>query len=181
MGAYKGKSPLGPWKYMETSPFLSNRTGLVCGPGHGCIVDGPNGTTWAFYTCCMCYGGEFERRIGYDPVGFDENGNIIPTASTEIPQWAPGMLAEPQKGNGAGLVPVTQHKRTTATSSAPGRDPIYATDDSMLSWWQPAEGDDTPALTVQVALTDTPLDIYSARIVWRDVGLDIKKGIMRCV
>lgn len=23
-----------------------------------------------------------------------------------------------------------------------------------------------------------PLDIYSARIVWRDVGLDIKKGIM---
>ena len=178
MGAYKGKSPLGPWEYMETSPFLSNRRGLVRGPGHGCIVDGPGGTTWAFYTCCMCYGGEFERRIGYDPIGFDEKGDIIPTTSSEIPQWAPGMLAEPQKGNGAGLIPVTQHKRTTATSSAPGRDPIYATDDSMLSWWQPDAKDPAPVLTVPVALTDTPLDIYSARIIWRDVGLDIKKGIL---
>lgn len=177
MGAYKSKSPLGPWEYMETSPFLTNRTGLVRGPGHGCIVDGPNGTTWAFYTCCMCYAGEFERRIGYDPIGFDENGNIITTSSSEIPQWVPGLQKTPHMGNAAGLVPVTQHKRTVASSSAPGRDPIYATDDSMLSWWQPAQDDKNPVLTVQVALTNTLIDIYSARIIWRDVGLDIKKGV----
>lgn len=177
MGAYKGKSPLGPWEYMETSPFMMNRSGLVRGPGHGCIVDGPNDTVWAFYTCCMCYAGEFERRIGYDPIGFDENCDIIATTSSEIPQWVPGMQPEPYKGNAAGLVPVTQHKRTSATSSAPGRDPIYATDDNMLSWWQPASEDENPVLTVQVALSDVPLDIYSARIIWRDVGLDIKKGV----
>ena len=47
----------------------------------------------------------------------------------------------------------------------------------MLSWWQPAPKDNHPALTVQVALSDVPLDIYSARIIWRDVGLDIKKGV----
>lgn len=178
MGAYKGQSPLGPWKYMETSPFMSNRTGLVRGPGHGCIVDGPGETTWAFYTCCLCYAGEFERRIGYDPIGFDESGNIIPTTSSEIPQWVPGLIPEPHKGNNAGLVPLTQHKKYSATSQAPGREPIYAVDDSMLSWWQPAEEDSEPALTVQVALTDKPLDIYSARIIWRDVGLDLKAGIM---
>lgn len=176
MGAYKGKSPLGPWEYMKTSPFMMNRNGLVRGPGHGCIVDGPNNTVWAFYTCCMCYAGEFERRIGYDPIGFDKNGDIIATASSEIPQWVPGMQSEPDKGNAAGLVPVTQHKRTSATSSAPGRDPVYATDDSLLSWWQPASEDASPALTVQVAIS-APLDIYSARIIWRDVGLDIKKGV----
>ena len=92
MGAYKGTSPMGPWTYMETSPFLSNRHGLVRGPGHGSIVDGPNGTVWAFYTCTVCYASEFERRIGYDPIWFDENGDIIPTKSSETPQWCPVML-----------------------------------------------------------------------------------------
>ena len=178
MGAYKGKSPLGPWEYMETSPFLTNRAGLVRGPGHGSIVDGPGGTTWAFYTCCVCYAGPFERRIGYDPIGFDENGNIIPASSSDIPQWAPGLVDRPELGNAAGIVPLTQHTTYAVTSSAPGRDGIYAIDDSMLSWWQPDADDPAPALTVDIGHNGVPLDIYSARILWRDVGLDHKAGIL---
>lgn len=176
MGAYTGDGPLGPWTYMDTSPFMSKRSGLVRGPGHGCIVDGPGGTVWAFYTCVMCYAGEFERRIGFDPIGFDDNGNIIPTGSSEIPQLVPGIMEKPWEENGAGLVPLTQHKRSQASSFAPGRDAIYATDDSMLSWWQPDLSDGRPTLTVK--LGDAPLCICSARIIWRDVGLDIKKGVL---
>lgn len=178
MGAYKGKGPLGPWEYMETSPFLSKRDGLVRGPGHGCITDGPGGTVWAFYTCCMCYGGFTERRIGYDPIGFDENGNIIPTASSEIPQLAPGVLKNPEKGNSAGLLPLTQHRDPVESSCAPGREGIYATDDSMITWWQPAPNDKEPTLTVSFETVRDGFIICSARIIWRDVGLDIKKGYM---
>ena len=174
MGAYKGPSPMGPWEYMETTPFMSNKHGLVRGPGHGCIVDGPNGTTWAFYTCIVCYACEFERRIGYDPIGFDENGNIIPTSSTENPQWAPGVVDEPYKGNAVGIVPLTQHARWEASSNAPGRDGIYAIDDSMLSWWQPAADDEAPSLTVK--LSEEELYIYSMRIMWRDVGISMKRS-----
>ena len=176
LGAYKSDSPLGPWTYMETSPFLSNRSGLVRGPGHGCIVDGPNNTVWAFYTCVVCYASEFERRIGYDPIAFDENGDIIPTSSTENPQWAPGVLAEPHKGNSAGLLPVTQSARVEATSWAPGRDALYAIDDSMKSWWQPAADDKDPTLTV--TLSTEQLYIYSMRIMWRDVNLDLRTNTM---
>ena len=61
MGAYKSRSPLGPWEYMRTSPFLSGRAGLVTGPGHGCLVRGPGDSVWAFYTCCVCHHHIFER------------------------------------------------------------------------------------------------------------------------
>lgn len=176
MGAYKSKTPLGPWEYMKTNPFLTKRDGIVRGPGHGCIVDGPMGTIWAFYTCCMCYGGKFERRIGYDPVGIDENGDLYAVA-TEIPQLAPGVIANPEVCNAAGIVPLTQNKRVYSESSiAPGRDGCYAIDDSMITWWQPSPDDVAPSLTVE--LSAAGLEIYSARVIWRDVGLDIKKGIM---
>ena len=174
MGAYKGTSPMGPWTYMETSPFLSNRHGLVRGPGHGSIVDGPNGTVWAFYTCTVCYASEFERRIGYDPIWFDENGDIIPTKSSETPQWVPGYVEEPWKDNDAGLVNLTQNTRCEATSCAPGRDALYAFDDSTRSWWQPAEDDQDPCLTA--FLSYEGLYIYSARIMWRDVGISMKRS-----
>ena len=174
MGAYKGRSPMGPWEYMPTSPFLRKRHGLVRGTGHGCLVDGPNGTVWAFYTCCMCYAHPFERRIGYDPIGFDADGNIIPTTPSEIPQWAPGHLAQPHLSNDAGLLPLTQRKSCTASSHAPGRDALYALDDSLTTWWQPAEDDDAPTLTV--TLSQKPMEIRSLRLIWRDVGLDLQKG-----
>ncbi|MBE6562388.1 MAG: hypothetical protein E7660_01485 [Ruminococcaceae bacterium] len=176
MGAYKSKSPLGPFEYMETSPFISKRYGLVRGPGHGCLVDGPNGTLWAFYTCCMCYGGNFERRIGFDPIGFDENGNIIPTEATEIPQLAPGYNKAPHLGNGAGLIPLTQRKSCHSSSEAPGRDSLYAVDDSMITWWQPSSDDPEPTLTVK--LGEVGFRTASVRLIWRDVGLDIKKGYL---
>ena len=180
MGAYTSKSPLGPWTYMETSPFLIKRDGLVRGTGHGSVVKGPNDTLWVFYTCCMCYGGKFERRIGYDPIGFDENGNIAPVTVSETPSFAPGFLSEPERGNSAGLVPLTQHRECTESSMAPGRDGLYAIDDSMITWWQPADGDSDPTLTVYLSVDNTTrgLDIYSARIIWRDVGLDVEKGYL---
>ena len=176
MGAYKSKTPMGPWEYMKTNPFIAKKSGIVRGPGHGCIVDGPNGTVWAFYTCCVCYSYKFERRVGFDPIGFDENGDIIPTEASENPVWAPGVIAEPHRGNGAGLLPLTQSRECSETSAAPGRDGLYAIDDSMLTWWQPAEDDPSPALTVELGYDG--LDVHSARIIWRDVGLDVEKGYL---
>ncbi len=180
MGAYRGKSPLGPFTYARHNPFLTKRTGLVRGPGHGSVVEGPGGTLWAFYTCTVCYAHNAERRIGMDPLGIDENGDLYVREATEIPQLAPGTLAAPQEGNGAGLIPFTFRRPTKASSQAPGRDPLYATDDSMLSFWQPAEGDSQPWLQVSTAIWGgaSRFTAYSARIIWREVGLDYDNGVL---
>lgn len=176
MGAYIGDSPLGPWKYMDSSPFLIKRDGIVKGTGHGSIVDGPNNTAWVFYTCCMCYAGEFERRIGYDPIGFLPDGTIMPVKASEIPQFAPGILDTPELFNDAGFVPLTQHSRCAESSASPGRDGLYAIDDSMITWWQPSPDDKEPTLTVKIC--EDGLPIHSARIIWRDVGLSLEKNVM---
>lgn len=175
MGAYRSRSPLGPWQYMETSPFLSGRTGLVTGPGHGCLVAGPDDSVWAFYTCCVCHHHRFERRIGMDRVFFDGAGDIVPATATENPCIAPGL---PGAGAGAGLLPLDRLAFCEATSCAPGRDAIYAADGSMLSWWQPAADDPAPAVTALCAYRGVPLPVSAVRVVWRDVGLDPRRGVL---
>lgn len=175
MGAYRGKSPLGPFEYQRNNPFLSKRYGLVRGPGHGSIVRGPANTLWAFYTCTICFTHMFERRIGMDPLGIDENGDLYVREATEIPRWAPGLRADAADDNATGLLPFTFRRPIAASSMAPGRDPLYATDDSMLSFWQPAADDPQPWLTVSTAARFMG---YSARIVWREVGLDYENGVV---
>ena len=178
MGAYKSNSPLGPWEYMKTSPFLLSPSGLVRGTGHGSLVDGPNGTVWVFYTCIHGYAHPYERRIGYDLISFDDDGNIIPRAASENPQWAPGVVEAPTyDSNKTDLIPATQRKFICkASSQAPGRCEIYATDDSPTTWWQPAADDKNPTLEVKLSLFGIQR-IAAVRIWWRDVGFNIKDGV----
>lgn len=174
MGAYKSSSPMGPWEYMKSNPITQKRWGVVRGPGHGCIAEGPNDTLWAFYTCTLCYTDAMERRIGFDPVYIDENGDIICPEVTENPRWAPGVVADPIKDGDTGLRCVTGRRRAYATSCAPGRDALYATDEDLMSWWQPADEDENPSLIIPMGYYG--FDCSAVRIIWRDVNLSLHKG-----
>ena len=174
MGAYKGPSPLGPWEYMKTSPFTLKRDGVVRGPGHGSVVEGPGDTIWAFYTTTICYMDAMERRIGFDPIYINDEGDLVCNAVTETPQWAPGVVADPAFNNDAGLVCVTGRRVPTASSCAPGRDAIYATDEDLLSFWQPADDDENPTLTIPLCYYG--VECSAVRIIWRDVGLSLQHG-----
>ena len=156
-------------------PLTRKATGLVRGAGHGSIAEGPNGTLWVFYSSIFNFNHEFERRIGMDPLGIDEDGELYCPAVTETPQFAPGVLAHPENGNDAGLLPLTFMMRPTVSSCAPGRDGLYAMDDSVLTWWQPAENDPEPTLTVD--LGGGVFSVSAMRILWRDIGMDCANGI----
>jgi len=176
LGAYKGEGPLGPWTYMESSPFTQKRDGVVRGPGHGSIVEGPNDSLWVFYTTTVCYAHAMERRIGFDPVYIDEKGDIVCKAVTETPQWAPGSVADPVNCSDTGLICVTGRRRPVASSSAPGRDAVYATDEDLLSWWEAEDDDSEPNLTIPLAFYG--VNCCAVRIMWRDVGLSLSKGAL---
>ena len=176
MGAYKSDSPLGPWTYMESSPFIEKRSGVVRGPGHGCIVEGPNDTLWVFYTTTICYIHPMERRIGLDPLYIDEKGDLVCKHVTETPQWAPGAVADPVNDGDTGLLCVTGRRRPEASSEAPGRSALYATDEDLMSWWEPCDGDAEPTLTIP--LTYWGMNCASVRIIWRDVGLSLQNGAL---
>jgi hypothetical protein len=175
--AVSDEGPLSGFRPQKNhDPFTAKRYGLVRGAGHGCLVDGPGGTLWTFYTCCFGYNHMYERRIGMDPVGIDGDGELYCPAVTETPQFAPGVLSAPERGNGTGWLPLTFMQRPTATSHAPGRDPLYASDESVITWWQPAADDPAPTLTFRLG-RDTRYFVRAVRLIWRDIGMETAEGI----
>lgn len=155
-GIYSAKSPMGPYTYSPRNPFLRKPNGIVTGPGHGCVVKGPDGNWWTFYTIVMANpsGG---RRIGMDPVGFDAQGNPYVREVTETPQWAPGVVANPVKDGDSGSFPVTtnklraMHQQGGYSSQRTGRDAVFAVDGVNGGWWEPAENDATPNMTIDLS------------------------------
>lgn len=153
-GYYTAKSPLGPFNYASNNPLLRKTEGLVTGPAHGSIVEGPDGQLWQFYTIVLSNppGG---RRIGMDRVIFDKYGNMSVTV-TDTPQWGPGVVIDAAKAN-SGSVPVTINKVNAMnalskfSSQQPGRDAAYAVDNSSGTWWEPAPTDSLPALTIELS------------------------------
>lgn len=179
--AVSNEGPLSGFHPQKNHDPLTRKTaGLLRGAGHGCLVDGPDGTLWTFYTCLFCYNHMYERRIGMDPIGIDGDGEIFCPEVTETPQFAPGVLPHPERGNNAGWLPLTFMQRPEATSHAPGRDPLYASDDSVLTWWQPADGDPEPAITFPLGQPGraTSFEIRALRLIWRDIGMETTRGIL---
>jgi hypothetical protein len=154
-GVYTAKTPLGPFRYSPRNPLPRKTTGIVTGPAHGCVVQGPDGNWWAFYTSVLANppGG---RRIGMDPVGFDANGNMFSRGPSETPQWAPGVVANPVRDGDSGSIPLSVNKlralnqRGSFSRQRSGHEAAYALDDSNGTWWEPAENDAQSALTVDL-------------------------------
>jgi hypothetical protein len=154
-GVYTARNPLGPFTYSPRNPLTRKTTGVVTGAGHGCVVQGPDGNWWVFYTIVLPNppGG---RRLGMDPVGFDAQGNMYVRSVSETPQWAPGVVADPVRDGDSGSIPLTVNKlramnqRGGFSSQKPGRDAAYAVDGSLGTWWEPADDDVRPTLTIDL-------------------------------
>jgi xylan 1,4-beta-xylosidase len=153
-GYYMGKSPLGPFTYAPNNPLLRKTEGLVTGPAHGSIVEGPDKNLWQFYTVVLSNppGG---RRIGMDRIVVDKDG-YMSVKVTETPQWAPGVVTDPTKGD-SGSIPVTINKLRAMnalsrfSSQQPGRDAAYAIDNYSGAWWEPETTDTQPSLTIELS------------------------------
>jgi len=154
-GMYTSKRPTGPFTYAPLNPILRKTAGVVTGPGHGCLVQGPDGQWWQFYTIVLANppGG---RRLGMDPVGFDAHGNLFVRGPSETPQWGPGAISDPARDGDAGSLPLTIGKmramnaKSSFSSQRPGHEAAYAVDNSTGTWWEPAENDAQPSITVDL-------------------------------
>ena len=110
------------------------------------------------------------------PVGFDAEGRLVVHGPTETPQWAPGVKAKAWLDNDSGSLPLTINKETfAASSSAPGRDPAYAIDNNVRTWWEAAAGDTQPWLAVDLTHEFT---IDSSRILFSDNRLSAASGVL---
>jgi xylan 1,4-beta-xylosidase len=135
------------------------------------VVEGPHNSLWAFYTVRAAVVHGFERRLGMDPAYIGEDGELRVDGVSSLPQRLPTAA----KGAGpTGWLPLNAGPRTVGSSDAPNLSGRLAVDDDLRTWWQPAADDKTPALTSN--LTAPGAVVRGVRVIWRDVGLDAKKG-----
>ncbi|MDD6160099.1 MAG: family 43 glycosylhydrolase [Oscillospiraceae bacterium] len=144
-------------------------TGTVRGGGHGSFVQGPSDTLWYFYTVNVGYEGDMERRIGCDPAMIDADGNLVVPHLSEAPQYVPGVLANPADGNETGSDILTVKQGYAVSSYSEGRHPIYANDESMITWWQPAADDENPWYLVSFKGN---YNVDSFRVIWKEINAD---------
>lgn len=170
---YSDKEPLSGYVCQKNNPLTVHRNGIVTGAGHGCVERGPNNTLWAFYTIATPYLHMYERRIGMDLIAVDENGELYcPHGITDTPQYIPGYCSDPVNGvYEPGLYNLTAMVRPTVSSAKEGRDGLYATDESSLTFWEPEISDLSPTLCCDLSAS---FYVSALRVFWRDNGLNYK-------
>lgn len=88
IGYATAKSPLGPFEKFQGNPIV-HRGGKVLGPGHHCVVEGPDGKLWNVYHQKWDDKTNFRRFLAIDPIWFDEQGVMHGKASRETDEPAP--------------------------------------------------------------------------------------------
>lgn len=172
MGCYQSTtSPLDGFELQEKEIINQDDalSGFVRGGGHGSIVVGPNDTLWCFYTVNVGYEGDMESVIGADPAMIDSDGNLVVPHLSESPQYVPGVLANPAEGNEVRDDLISARSSYAISSYSEGRHPIYAIDESCLTWWQPADDDTKPWFLVSFKGN---YNVDAFRIYWKEVNVD---------
>ena len=88
LGYATAKSPLGPFVKYSGNP-IAHRGGKVLGPGHHCVIEGPDGKLWLVYHQKWDSGTNFRRFLAIDPLWFDDRGVIHTKLSRETAEPAP--------------------------------------------------------------------------------------------
>ncbi|MBE6356563.1 MAG: hypothetical protein E7058_05570 [Lentisphaerae bacterium] len=165
IGVYMGKNPLGPFE-KPAKKMVLRRDGIVSGTGHGGMFTGPEGRPFQAYTVLVRRVHGYERRVGIDPVKFDENG--VPAVQvSDTPQSV--------KYGDAGLVNAAANKRTEFSSSMPFLGGAYAVDECPHTCWVPSPEDRRPELTVNLGRM---MEVSSLRLIWAEMNLDYSNGVL---
>jgi xylan 1,4-beta-xylosidase len=88
IGYATAKSPLGPFVKYSENP-IAHQGGGVLGPGHHCVIEGPDGKLWLVYHQKWDSTNSFRRFLALDPLWFDSQGVIHVRTTRDTDEPAP--------------------------------------------------------------------------------------------
>ena len=141
-GIYIGDTPLGPFTYMENSPFTFKPGGFIGGAGHGHTFLDKYGNYWHVASMKISVRQFCERRLGIFPVFFSGDDNLYGhCAWTDYPFYIPNRKVDfEHESLSVGWNLLSYNKSTTASSSLAGYNPEKAADEHVESWWSAETG-----------------------------------------
>ncbi|MDR2385437.1 MAG: family 43 glycosylhydrolase [Tannerella sp.] len=140
-GVYVGDHPLGPFKYMENSPFSIKPGGFIGGAGHGHTFCDKYGNYWHVATMKISQRHSFERRLGLFPVYFGEGTMYAHTVWTDYPFLVPAKKVDFASNDlSMHWNILSYNKKVFASSYLPDFEPEKATNEDIENWWSAKTG-----------------------------------------
>ncbi|MGZ3822582.1 MAG: family 43 glycosylhydrolase, partial [Mucilaginibacter sp.] len=135
-GVFVSDKPLGPFTYQKHNPFSYKPGGFARGAGHGATWADKYGNYWHISTMVVNVKNNFERRIGFWPAGFDNDGVLYcNTAYGDYPQYLPTGKEDHLKSNFTGWMILNYNKAVEVSSTLGGFEPNYAVDEDIKTYW----------------------------------------------
>jgi len=89
IGYATSKSPVGPFEKYTGNPIAHREKGIY-GPGHHCVVDGPDGKMWMLYHQKYDDGTGYRRFLALDRIWFEDDGRLRARVTRGTDERAPG-------------------------------------------------------------------------------------------
>src|SRR6218665_220622 len=143
-GVYVSDKPLGPFAYMNNSPFSYKPGGFINGAGHGNTFQDKYGNYWHAATMTISVRHMFERRLGLFPAFFDGAGELLCLKIfVNYPAVLPNRKMNFEKESlFAGWMLLSYQKPTAASSALANHSPNLACDEEVRTWWSGVGGKD---------------------------------------
>lgn len=144
-----GDHPLGPFTLQADAPTSHKAGGFITGAGHSCSFQDQYGNWVHASTMRISQRFIFERRIGFFPINFLEDGTYVcQQRFGDYPHYIPDTRTDEDLFTGWML----QSFRAPVIASSEMEDcPAYnAVDENIMTHWVAAENDPLPTLTVDL-------------------------------
>lgn len=174
-GVYVGAHPLGPFKLAPHNPFACKPEGFACGAGHGSTIQDAYGNYWHFGTITISSKHIFERRVGFYPAFFDEEGVLYSTT-----RYGDYPISIPDRKIGSfddiwpGWMLLSYRKPVTVSSVNKNHKAEYMCDENIRTYWAAETGSDKEWACVDL---ERLYDIYALQINFaeQDAGVHGRK------
>jgi xylan 1,4-beta-xylosidase len=135
-GVLVGDHPLGPFTYQKHNPFSYKPGGFVRGAGHGATFQDKYGNWWHISTLGIAVKNNFERRIGFWPAGFDQDGVLYTnTAYGDFPHYLAEGKEDHLKSRFTGWMILNYNKPVQVSSTLGAYNANNAVDEDVKTYW----------------------------------------------
>ncbi len=156
-GCAVADSPMGPYRYAESSPAVYKATGFLRGCGHGCLFADKNGNLWKMDTVSIGVNHMFERRLCLYPSKIGADGELYTnTVRGDYPMLLPHLTKDPFGEGDAGWHLLSLNAASEASSILDeAHGPEMAADENMKDWWSAGTGEPDEWISFDLGETGT--------------------------
>ncbi|MDR2498649.1 MAG: family 43 glycosylhydrolase [Tannerellaceae bacterium] len=171
-GLYVGDKPLGPFIYVESSPFSFKPGGFIGGAGHGHSFRDKYGNFWHVASMKISQRHMFERRLGLFPLYPTGNGFAQQAVLSDYPFLIPDRKVDfSAEECTMGWNLLSYGGEATSSSSAESHPPSLAFDERVESWWAAAGGEPGEWLRVDMGKI---MEVHAVQVNFSDHDFTIR-------